>query len=298
MFKSGDSLSFDHVLDVLSDNVGGTTPLRGYGSNFIMDIGSLGHVETPETENHTLLILSEQYLTNQLVNQRSPGTFDNSQVHDELMAFMQGILQTDFFEYDSRPYTHYSLYAMENLADFAADHDVATAAKMVLDFDAAKFAVSSSLLRRSNSYRRRGSHDGNWMTGTRPDEQQSHFFLYSGQLQAIFGQFQPNMRNEYASDGFTTSMVREAIGTYRVPSVILDLLFEKSLPYLQRFSDGPNYYAAQYGSDTNFGSPVLGCGRDLRQRKFVPHRRGRLAPGPRAAAHLARRTRRPRRVLL
>jgi hypothetical protein len=258
LFASEIPLSYNHLLDVMSEYVGGTTPIRGFAPNYIMDLGSNGYTSVAETENHTLLILSTQYLTNQLVNKRSPGTFNNSQLHDELMAFLQGILQTDFFEYNSRPYTHYALYAMENLADFATDNDVATAARMVLDFDAAKFAVGSSLLRRSNPFRRRGSHDGVFMTGTRPDEQQSRFFLYSGQLQSIFGPYTPDSRSEYASHSFSASMVREAVGAYRVPSVILDLVFEKDLPYLQTFSGGPNYFAAQFGSDANFGRPVLG----------------------------------------
>ena len=126
----------------------------------------LGTAFSPETENHCLLELSNQYLINQLENQTHSATVvDNSAVHQYLIYFLHGILTSDFFEYNARPYQHYAIWAAENLADFAGDQDVRSAAQMVLDWAAAKFVVSSSLLRRSDPFRRRGDHDTDFMVG-------------------------------------------------------------------------------------------------------------------------------------
>jgi len=269
MYKEKIPVSYGHLLTVLTQAVARNGPIIGSPPVFIMDIGDIGHATLPETENHTLLELSEQYLVNQLFNRESANTcsnlqpgktapiclvvaFDNSQVHDYLMRLLRGILTSDFFEYNSKPYQHYALYAMENLADFAADADVATAAQMVLDFTAAKFAISSSLVRRSSPYRRRGSHDGNLFTGSEADEQLCRFYLFSGQLQAIY------KNDAYSAGSGCISAVRDAVGTYHIPYAILEIAITKSVPYFQTISGGPSYYGSMFGHDANGGAPVPG----------------------------------------
>src|SRR5581483_142520 len=277
LYKDKLPMSYAHLLDVLARAVADNGLIIGSPPTFIVDVGKVdtgigvvGHVNTPETENHTLLELSEQYLVNQLLNREyaqscnstvagclyPPGTsklWTNMQVHDYLMKDLRGILTSDFFEYNSKPYQHYALYAMENLADFAEDADVATASRMVLDFEAAKFAASSSLLRRSSPYRRRGSHEGHFLTGSYEDEQTCRFYLYSGQLQAAYS------NGTYNANGGCISALREAIGTYRVPTPILSIAIDKSMPYLQTFSGGPSYFAGLFRrEDVNFGHPVYG----------------------------------------
>lgn len=267
--------SFTHVLDLLQSNAGGPAPLNGAPPyfSFAVDLatgtavpnglpppalGEGGGISlfVPETENHSLLELSNQYLTNQLVNRVAQATqVDNSVVHQAIMGQLTGILETDFFEYNAKPYQHYALYAIENLAQFADDSDVQAMAHTILDYSAAKFAVSSSLLRRAAPYRRLGSHDGNFLTGTQADEQACRFFLYSGELEALATT--QNGHRVYAAQSFCDSAVRQVIDTYRVPDVILDLAFTPDLPYIQRFSGGANYYANLYAGVPG-GTPVRG----------------------------------------
>lgn len=253
LYKDKIPVSYSHLVDVLRHAYPSNLPIVSTPPVFDLPFASGGSSPTPpgiavspETENHTLLILSEQYLVNQLLQR------ENSGVHDYLMKMMKGILTSDFFEYNSRPYQSYALDAMENLADFASDTDIKTSATMVLDFAAAKFVVSSSLLRRSSPFRRRASHDGNLFTGSDADDQLCRFFLYSGQLQTTF------QGGHYEVSSGCMNAFREAIGTYRVPNLILDLAINKDAPYFQTFSGGANYYANLFGPDANFGQPVLG----------------------------------------
>jgi hypothetical protein len=256
--------SFQHVLGLVAAAAGGPAPLTGVPPYIAFQINPLTGVATaagqppppisaaagvslfvPETENHTLLELSNQYLINQLVNRTASATLvDNSFVHDAVLAVLTGIVSTDFFEYGSKPYQHFALYAVENLADFAGDADVQGAAHAVLDYAAAKFASSSSLLRRAAPYRRRGSKDGNFLMGTQADEQLCRYYLYSGELEAAVTV--EDGHRVFAAHSFCASAVREAVGSYRVPDVILDMAFTPNLPYVQTFSGGSSYYAGLY----------------------------------------------------
>ena len=264
LFKSKIPTSYCHLLDFLSQDVGNNNLIIGNPPNFGLYFGSLGSATIPETENHTLAELSEQYLVNQLFNQDyakycaagrqmpSPAAFDNTNVHGYLMTLLQDILKSDLFEYNSKPYNHYALYAMENLADFAYDPDISTAAKEILDFEAAKFAISSSLIRRSSPYRRRGSMDGNFFNGSEADAQTCSFYLYTGQLQTT------EINGEFALDEGCTSAIREVVSAYRIPNVVVNIAINKTPPYLQTFSGGPSYYSALYGNDANYGNAVGG----------------------------------------
>jgi hypothetical protein len=144
-----------------------------------------------ETENHILMIMTARYLTNQLLYQRSPTVFfDNRRnspaevlasnleeilsglgiktrlvaPHKEpspgsctslMLSLLQGMLTDDFSEYNSKPYQRFTRYALLNLCTYAYDHEVRLAARMVLDYVSAHFAVSSNDLRRIVPFRRR-----------------------------------------------------------------------------------------------------------------------------------------------
>ena len=79
-------------------------------------------------------------------------------MRDWLIRRLQDIAANDFQEYNSRPYSRYSLNAVLNLCDFAkgaGDDDLALAARIVLDLSAAKFAATSNRGRRIVPFRRR-----------------------------------------------------------------------------------------------------------------------------------------------
>jgi hypothetical protein len=129
-------------------------------------------VRIPETENHRLMIESSKYLVNADIIARleSEGydrvddvRGDQAKVRAWLLQRLQDIAAHDFREYNGRPYSRYSLNAVLNLYDFAAVHGdtvMKTAAQIVLDLSAAKFAATSNRGRRVPPFRRRSENDG------------------------------------------------------------------------------------------------------------------------------------------
>lgn len=126
----------------------------------------------PETENHVLMIATARYLTNQLLYQRfrhpiydnrRNGDSEDSRPNcmDNLLDLMRAILVDDFGEYNSKPYQAETRRALTNLCSFAYDHEVRLAARMVLDYISARYAVSSNDLRRLIPFRRKQDASGN-----------------------------------------------------------------------------------------------------------------------------------------
>ena len=116
-------------------------------------------VRVAETENHRLMIETSRFLTNaEIIRTLEAEDYDHVEevkddqieVRDWLLHRLQQIAAQDFDEYNARPYTRYSLEALLNLHDFTsrqADAALQTAARIVLDLSAAKFAaVKQSLV--------------------------------------------------------------------------------------------------------------------------------------------------------
>jgi hypothetical protein len=228
-----------------SANSGPPLPFDVVDSSGTIPPGITYHVKIPESENHMLLAQSERYLINQLVHrQLSDAAYDNERngMRAVILRMLHGILTSDFMEYNSKPYQRFALNAAENLVDFAEDPVVATTARMVLDWAAAKFAVSSSMLRRSSPYRRKGDHEGHLFSGSHADEQFCRFLLYTGQMQTL-SHLDAAGRREYGAPSLCFN-VRQAIGSYRPPAIVVDLAIRKDKPYVQRFAGGNSYYGA------------------------------------------------------
>jgi hypothetical protein len=242
--------SYQFLLGLLQTaNSGPPLPFHVLDSTGKIPPGIAFRVKIPESENHMLLSQSERYLVNQIVHKQiADPLYDNAKngMRAVILRMLHGILTSDFMEYNSKPYQRYSLNALENLLDFAEDPVVATTARMVLDWAAAKFAVSSSMLRRSSPYRRKGDHEGHLFSGSYADEQFCRFLLYTGQMQTI-ARVDANGRRAYEAPSLCAH-VRQAVGKYRPPEVVVDLAIRKDRPYLQRFSGGDNYYGSFFGN--------------------------------------------------
>jgi hypothetical protein len=129
------------------------------------DVNPLGApIIIGETENHIMMILTARYLTNQLLWQRTMNPdYDNRRngsagaphCTDAVLTLLRNILRCDVSEYNAKPYQTQTRSALLNLHDFAYDHEVRLAARMVLDYISAHIAVSSNDLRRMVPFRRR-----------------------------------------------------------------------------------------------------------------------------------------------
>jgi hypothetical protein len=125
----------EHIINDLL-NVRG--PLTSHESEFLFN--RMAGVFIPETENHLFLIETARYLTNQLLYQRTHDRqFDNRRNGDGndpqatavwILNALQGVLKSDFVEYNGRSYQDQIMKAVLNLASYAYDDDVRLAARM------------------------------------------------------------------------------------------------------------------------------------------------------------------------
>ena len=74
---------------------------------------------------------------------------------DLVLSLLRNILRGDFSEYNAKHYQEETRRALLNLCSYAYDHEVRLAARMVLDYVAARYAVTSNDLRRMVPFRRR-----------------------------------------------------------------------------------------------------------------------------------------------
>lgn len=183
----------------------------------------------PETENHILMTESSRYLKNQLVLRygRDYSTRSLPQVaydnrlngfNDWFVNHLSAFTRQDFDEYNSRPYQAYSVRAIQNLFEYADDPRVKTSAQIVLDYQAARFALQSQDLRRSVPFRRRHNYAGDDNLYAK-DSQSSRYALLAGNFQGLPQSGDGGIGVGHMSDA--------ALQSYRVPDLILDLMVAK-----------------------------------------------------------------------
>jgi hypothetical protein len=222
-----------------------------------------------ETENHVLMIESARYLTNQLLylegwqSGQRLDQYDNQMngMEEWMLRHLQVFLQHDFWEFNSKPYQRYSMAALQNLYDFAWDHRVNTAARMVLDYVSAKTAVSSHGLRRAVPVRRlRELADITGLWGDKTDAQTARMTVLSGHTPRLADVSPPGHAHVYAMD----QMLLAGLCTYRVPDMVLETLMNKAHPYYQQFHHGDHDNIPGgieiYASDSTFLISAGGCG--------------------------------------
>lgn len=226
---------------------------------FAFAIGPAGDVapalsfRIEETENHLLQIESSKYLINQMVLTVEPN-HDNrhelqeqqNELRDWLLKRFKSIADKDFDEYNSRPYTRYSLNSVQNLLAYARDPDIKAAARILLTLSAAKFAAGSSDGRRIVPYRRLSSADivsDLYTTHSGSDHELVRAFVYAGQTR---------LRGDIIDGGEAAHMIYAAIdgypdGGFRWPIQVLETAIATSYrpPFAQHIGhDGiESYYA-------------------------------------------------------
>jgi hypothetical protein len=231
-------------------------------------------VNIPETENHRLMIESSRFLKNQIIlkeeaNHPNAGSLadDQRKLKEWLLAYMGEIMRQDFAEYNARPYQRYSLVSLLNLADFAEDGQVSGAAKMVLEFTLAKFALASREGIRVAPYRRlveAMNQNPNMLEfgGRGTDHAIAMMLVYAGQSQRL-----PDKATGVPGEGDTvkalpygtpSAMIYAASSRFAPDNGIVDLAIDKRTPYFQRirhagieiYSSARSYTLAAGGINT------------------------------------------------
>lgn len=195
----------------------------------------------PETENHRLMIEGSKYLINAVIIQELEKMgHDNvdeireyqDEVREWLLKEMQRITIHDFQEYNARPYTRYSLNAILNLHDFAEFGPMPTAAQIVLDLSAAKFAAGSNRGRRVAPFRRLSEYDGSgpdeqphlYEKNEGSDHEVARALVLAGQTQLLGDRIDPKIGG---------SLIYPAVSPYRMPNPVLQVATERKKPFTQ-----------------------------------------------------------------
>lgn len=268
VYAYSDTLDTDtmkHIVHDLLTESGGAQNVR-------LNVSICG-LKLTETENHVWMTESSRYLTNQLLlaeveaaHQGDPQSpelalarkrYGNTQngLEQWMLQRLQAALQSDFHEYNARPYARLTITAIRNLAEYADNGDpqgrVRLAAESVLDYLAGKFAASNNNLRRAAPFRRRDEH---WtygpLYGNNSDEFTSYFLSMFGDTR-LLQRLRYGRADWAAPDPVLFSGIggyhNPRAGAYQVPDLILDLAFHRfDTPYVQTIRhEALELYASQ-----------------------------------------------------
>jgi hypothetical protein len=211
-------------------------------ASFVIPGGGL-HKNIGETENHILMMQTARYLSNQLMYQRHPDRrYDNRRngfngaptCMDLLLYLLRNILLDDFSEYNAKSYQHETRTALLNLFNFAYDHEVRLAARMVLDYLSARLAVSSNDCRRMVPFRRKNegrnvarTAAGRMAVGlvdsTGADPMTEHMAMLSGATRAYDVRAEPHRPLPWSIASGGGDGMLDMLSDYRMPTPIHDL---------------------------------------------------------------------------
>ena len=201
------------------------------------------HKRIGETENHILMIQTARYLSNQLLYQRHSrieydnrrnGTEDAPSCLELLLFLLRNILLDDFSEYNAKSYQRESRKALLNLCNFAYDHEVRLAARMVLDYVGAHLAVSSNDCRRLVPFRRRNEGNNSSRTGGHmrvgllewqlgADPLTEHMAMHTGANRAYRVSREPARPLSWSIASSGGDLIHDMLGSYRMPAPVQDL---------------------------------------------------------------------------
>ena len=219
---------------------------KGPGHYHSFSLGICGTRE--DTENHILMTEVSRYLTNDLISAELAKTgrynadYDNAHTgfNPWMINHLKQFLKNDFSEFNSKPYQGYTVNAIQTLHNHATNPEVKLTAQMVLDYLSAKFVIQSVGGLRSVPFRRQpGYRDEDDLL--KDDGEAGRHMMLIGNYAALAQRPEPYTAPYAGGFMFTT-----LIGDYRVPDLLLDLVFNKGIkPILQRFKhEGVEVYSA------------------------------------------------------
>jgi hypothetical protein len=228
-----------------------------------------------ETENHLFMQNVSKYLKNKMLIEELYALHDddgreeyedyNQELREWLLKRLQRVVREDFAEYNSKPYSGFSITAITNLHDFACeagyltvdrtlgfprycapeDKRLVDAAASVLDLTAAKAALSTNQGRRFIPFRRLADTSAVYTLGALGLDGSrallrhilelgggSDHMLAANQLWTGMTFHGPGGHAATESLG---SMVWHATSVYQPHAMILDLAIDKSTPYEQTY---------------------------------------------------------------
>lgn len=115
----------------------------------------------PETENHLILSNSSLYLTNEILFDSSGDKKYNNLtngVHIWLFNYLKNIIKNGLYEYNAKPYSSWTIRALQNLYSYSNNKEIKTISKILLDQLFFKFIIQSKNANLVVPFRRRSDH--------------------------------------------------------------------------------------------------------------------------------------------
>jgi hypothetical protein len=190
------------------------------GPNLLAEKWFLGLI--PESENHLLLSNVSCYLTNEVLHERTQqDEYDNGKngVHTYLMAYLGKINDNGFYEYNSKPYSSWSIRALQFLYSYTVNEEIKTLTRTILDRLFFKYASQTWRGYLSGPFRRRHDH---LRDSLREND------TYAGWLLA-FTDYIPDQEDpNWIVNDYLTFILAGRVQSYMPPQEFLDLALDKS----------------------------------------------------------------------
>ncbi len=214
---------------------------------------SLGLVK--ETENHVLMTETVRYLKNQWL--RDHGSLDPS--HDNgrnglgkwLLRKLLRLWEAGFYEFNSMPYSGYSLSALLVLEAFAGDREVSFLARRILDRTNWHYALGSLDFRRYPPFRRRYDYASATLMGR--DYHTLMMRVWTGDAAGI--PLRELIKNPHA--------MFSALMPYRLPGGTAAWVRKKPCPYFVKIGHGYNSSPELYSGGPGYLVSAGGVNRGI-----------------------------------
>ena len=187
----------------------------------------------PDTENHILMTEGSRYLKNQWLRDYEGETdpiYDNQTngVEDFLYDYIDELIGAGLFEFNSMPYSGYTITALLNLEGFASER-LSAKARELLDTIMYKFAIGSLDMRRCVPFRRQPEKAG---TTTFEEDDTSIIARVWANIDEPGFDILPIASRLHQA--FYASVM-----PYRVPDRTMALIKTKDFPYFVQLGRGP-----------------------------------------------------------
>lgn len=181
-------------------------------------------------------------------------------------------------EYNSRPYNRLSTFAIQNLADFATDDTVRLGARLVLDYETAKFSVGSQQGRRFVPFRRKREDMAKRIDFDAPEVNGLFDLLQGGDQQIGLGLMYAGqvdqMRDGFVSYGAASQALYAVSSEYKPEDFVVDLAINKDTAVFQRvhhttgevYSSGRSFLISAGGLTSGLAYTATGQALDLAVR--------------------------------
>lgn len=227
---------------------------RHIAQNLIISGGDKMHLKTPgtlklmhETENHILMGITAQYLKNQWVyhNLKEEEIYNNQMngVEDFLVNFLSDIRQGGFYEYNSDPYSGYSLTALLILHDQAESTVLKELSKEILDQTFFQYALGSLDFRMYPPMRRRLSRAFD------PDLYKNPINSVALTLYALSKDMPVN--SDWVQHNLHQGLIA-TLSSYRLPERVITKLEGDKYEYYLKVGRGPNGSPEIYSGSDNY----------------------------------------------